>query len=208
MIKVKICGIRDLPAARSAVEAGADFVGFVFAPARRYVPPETVRAIVDDLPGAVQKVGLFVNEDPATVRRIVRSCLLDYAQLCGDESPDYCRELGVPAVKSLRVRGPEVAEEVERFAEHVAWCILDGFQPRAYGGTGTTFDWSLARGVAARCAVMVAGGLTSDNVGTAIDLAQPWGVDVSSGVETDGVKDLAKIAAFLTAARARNGLGE
>jgi phosphoribosylanthranilate isomerase len=149
----------------------------------------------------VRKVGLFVNEEPATIREIIAGCALDYAQLCGDESPAFCRDLRVPAVKSLRVEGPEVVAEVERYAAHVAWCILDGYQPNSYGGTGTTFDWPLARELAERFPVMVAGGLTPDNVRIAIELAHPWGVDVSSGVETDGVKDPAKIAAFVQAAR-------
>ena len=200
-VKVKICGLRDLANARAAVEAGVDFVGFVFAPTRRYVSPETVAAIVRAVPGSVQTVGLFVNESAATIRSIARDCGLDYVQLCGDETPAFCRSLGVPAVKSLRVRGPEVIDEVERYAEVVAWCVLDGFQPRSYGGSGTSFDWGVARPIAQRFQVMVAGGLTPGNVGTAIGLAQPWGVDVSSGVETDGQKDAAKIVEFVAAVR-------
>jgi phosphoribosylanthranilate isomerase len=201
MTKVKICGLRDLANAQIAADAGADFVGFNFAPVRRYVSPDTAREIVRELPASVQKVGLFVNEDPATIRAIVRGCGLDYAQLCGDESPEFCRDLGVPAVKSLRVQGPEIAAEVARYADHVAWCILDGYRPNAYGGTGTTFDWSLARELAGQFPIMVAGGLTPENVAAAIELVAPWGVDVSSGVETDGVKDPVKIVAFLEAAR-------
>ena len=201
MIRAKICGLRDLESARVAVEAGADFVGFVFAPTRRYVSPDLAASIIRQLPGSVRKIGVFVNEEPETIRLIARTCCLDYVQLCGDESPDFCRELGVPAVKSLPARGPEVAEEVERYTGAVAWCILDGFQPNSHGGTGTAFDWEIARPIARRRLVMIAGGLTPENVAMAISVARPWGVDVSSGVETDGQKDAAKIAAFVAAVR-------
>ena len=200
-IKVKICGLRDLDNTRVAVEAGADFVGFVFAPTRRYVPPEVVAPIVEELPGSVGKVGIFVDAAPDLIRSIARQCRLDFVQLCGDESPEFCRALGVPSIKSLRVRGPEVAGAVERYAGAVAWCHLDGFQPGAHGGTGTTFEWSLARPLAERFDIMVAGGLTPETVAAAIRVTAPWGVDVSSGVETDGQKDAAKIRAFVTAAR-------
>ena len=173
MTRVKIDGLRDLANARVAADAGADFVGFVFAPARRYVAPEIVQSIARDLPSSVQKVGVFVNEDLATIRAIVRGCGLDYAQLCGDESPDFCRDLRVPAVKSLQVQGPEIAAEVARYADHVAWSILDGYRPNVYGGTGATFDWSLARELAGQFPIMVAGGLTPENVSATIELAAP-----------------------------------
>ncbi|MGH2458756.1 MAG: phosphoribosylanthranilate isomerase [Chloroflexota bacterium] len=200
-LKVKICGLRDLANARAAVEAGADFVGFIFAPTRRYVAPDVVATICRELPSSVQKVGLFVNERAEVIRTIIQDCRLDYAQLCGDETPEFCRTLGVPAVKSLKVRGPEVLDEVARYAGVVAWCNLDGFQPDQHGGTGTRFDWELAGPVARRFTVMVAGGLTPENVTEAIAVARPWGVDVSSGVETGGQKDPEKIARFVKAAK-------
>jgi phosphoribosylanthranilate isomerase len=135
------------------------------------------------------------------VRTVVASCELSYVQLCGDESVEYCRALGVPLIKSLRVRGPEVADEVDRYASVAEWCILDAYQPGVHGGTGTSFDWSLARDLAQRRRIMIAGGLTPENVGQAIRVARPFGVDVSSGVETGGNKDPDKIAAFVAAAR-------
>jgi phosphoribosylanthranilate isomerase len=208
-IAVKICGLREAAHARAAVEAGADLVGFAFAATRRYVAPSIVAEIARDLPSTVRKVGLFVNQPPDEIRSIVATCGLDYAQLCGDETPEFCRSLGVPVIKSLRVRGPEIERDVEAFVDSAAWCILDGFQPNAHGGTGTSFDWDLARDVAGRYRIVVAGGLNPTNVGDAIRIARPWGVDVSSGVETDGVKDVAKIAAFVAAARqAARDLGE
>lgn len=198
---VKICGLREVEHARVAVEAGADFVGFVFAPTRRYVAPKQVRAITQELPRSVPRVGLFVDETAETIREIFATCRLDYVQLCGDESPEYCVALGLPVVKSLRVRGGEIAAEVERYATVSHWIQLDGFQRGAYGGTGTTFDWRLAGELSSRYRIMLAGGLNPENVGEAIAVGQPWGVDVSSGVETDGQKDVAKIRAFVRAAK-------
>jgi len=198
---VKICGLREVEHVRAAVEAGADFVGFVFAPTRRYIAPEQVSAIARELPRSVPRVGLFVNEARETVREIFAVCALDYVQLCGDETPEYCAALDLPVVKSLRVRGADVVAEVERYAPTSRWIQLDGFQPGAYGGTGTSFDWRLARELTSTYRIMLAGGLSAENVGDAIAIARPWGVDVSSGVETDGQKDVAKIRAFVAAAR-------
>ena len=198
---VKICGLREVAHARVAVDAGADLVGFVFAPTRRYVAPDVVASIVAALPISVRKVGLFVDESPELVRSIVRGCGLDYAQLCGDETIDYCEMLGVPAIKSFRVRGPEVVDDVAGYAEHVTWSILDGYQANAYGGTGASFDWQIARAVTDQYKIILAGGLSPTNVADAIQIARPMGVDVSSGVETNGVKDIAKIASFVEAVR-------
>ena len=125
---VKICGLREVEHARVAVEAGADFVGFVFAPTRRYVAPEKVRAIAEELPGSVPRVGLFVDETAETIREIFATCRLDYVQLCGDETPEYCVALGLPVVKSLRVRGGDILAEVERYAPVSHWIQLDGFR--------------------------------------------------------------------------------
>lgn len=205
MIRVKICGLRDLASARVAVEAGADLVGFVFAPTRRYVAPELVAAIRRALPRSVGAVGLFVNHDAPTIRSIVQQCRLDFAQLCGEETPAFCRELGVPVVKSLRIREPGDLAALDDYAAVTEWCVLDGFQPGHYGGTGTTFDWHLAAEAARHFRIMLAGGLTPENVATAVEIARPWGVDVSSGVETDGQKDPAKITAFVAAARQSPG---
>ena len=201
-MKVKICGIRDVASARGAADAGADLIGFVFAPTRRQVPPELAAAIIRELPSSVGTVGVFVDEEPSRIRAIADACRLDYIQLCGDEPPELCEQLGRPVIKSLKVRGPDIIEEVARYAGVVAWCILEGFQPGAHGGTGASFDWRLARAVTERYTVMLAGGLTPENVEQAIQIARPWGVDVSSGVETNGQKDIRKIAAFISAAKA------
>jgi phosphoribosylanthranilate isomerase len=200
-LTVKICGLRELEHARVAVDSGADLLGFNFASTRRYVAPDIVATITRDLPRSVPSIGLFLDEDPAIVRSIAEQCGLAFVQLCGDESLEYCRTLGIPVVKSLRVRGPEIVDDVERYARVAAWCLLDAYQPNARGGTGTSFDWNIARDLSSRYRIMVAGGLSSVNVAEAIRVARPFGVDVSSGVETDGRKDPAKIAEFIAAAR-------
>ncbi|MBI2939541.1 MAG: phosphoribosylanthranilate isomerase [Chloroflexi bacterium] len=203
-IIVKICGIRTLEHALAAAEAGADLVGFVFAPSRRRISPEDALAICRELPRRVGRVGLFVvgeNESPSTVAEIVGRCALDFAQLCGDEPREVCSALPVPAFKSIRVVGLASLAVLPEYRSHVTGFVLDGFAPGHYGGSGQTFDWSLARAAAAVDRILIAGGLTPENVGEAIVQARPWGVDVSSGVETDGQKDAAKIAAFVAAAR-------
>jgi phosphoribosylanthranilate isomerase len=200
-LTVKICGLRELEHAVAAVESGADLLGFVFAPTRRYVSPDVVATILRNLPRSVPAVGLFVNEGPGQVRAISEHCGLAYVQLCGDESVEYGRALGLTYVKSVRVRGPEIVDEVVRHAKFAAWCQLDSYQPNEHGGTGTTFDWDLVRDLTSRFRIMVAGGLTPTNVGQAIEVTRPYAVDVSSGVETEGRKDPAKIAAFIAAAR-------
>lgn len=198
---IKICGLRETEHAQAAAEAGADLLGFIFAPTRRYVAPGVVAAIAGKLPRPIPLVGLFVDERPEVVRSTVETCGLAYAQLCGSETVEYCRALGLPFVRSFRVRGMDVVDEVGKYAAFSAWCVLDAYVPSAYGGTGTSFDWTIARLVTTRHRTMVAGGLTPDNVGDAIRIAQPWGVDVSSGVETGGRKDVDKIVAFVSAAR-------
>lgn len=197
MIRVKICGNVTLKDTMAAVEAGADAVGFVFhAGSPRVVSPKAVAAIVSHLPPLVAPVGVFVNETPDVVRRIMSECGLAYAQLHGDESPQYCAELLVPVLKGIRVRS---REDVSVLAPYrVKAILLDAYVEGVAGGTGATFDWDLAVAAKARGPIILAGGLTPDNVVEAISRVQPYGVDVSSGVEAaPGVKDHAKIRAFI-----------
>ena len=197
MIRVKICGNVTLKDTMAAVEAGADAVGFVFhAQSPRGVSPKAVAAIVSHLPPLVTSVGVFVNEKPDTVRQIMSECGLTYAQLHGDESPQYCAELRVPVLKGIRVRS---REDVSVLAPYrVKAILLDAYVEGAAGGTGATFDWDLAVAAKAWGPIILAGGLTPDNVVEAISQVQPYGVDVSSGVEAaPGVKDHAKVRAFI-----------
>jgi len=200
---VKICGLKaraDLEAARAA---GADFVGFVFAPSRRQVTPAQARAIIGGLGpgGRPGLVGVFVNPDPAELEEVIEFCRLDRVQLSGTEPPELCRRLRVPVWKTVHLAGPEALAAVDRYAGLVEFLHLDAYVPGRYGGTGTLPDWGLAAQVARAYPVILAGGLTPENVAAAVGRVRPAGVDVSSGVETAGVKDPAKMRAFVRRAK-------
>jgi len=212
MTKVKICGIKEKAHALAAIEAGGDFIGLVFAPSQRQVTPAQASEIISAAKSrshAIGTVGVFVNMPAPEVNTIADDCNLDWVQLSGDESWEYCRHITKPLIKALRIRQGQSPEQIaadlaagERILsaqKHLY--LLDTQAKGRYGGTGTTFDWSLARQAAAQFPVILAGGLTPDNVAQAIEMVAPWGVDVSSGVEVDEVKDIAKIRAFIEAVR-------
>ncbi|MFH1651700.1 MAG: phosphoribosylanthranilate isomerase [Chloroflexota bacterium] len=213
MTRVKICGITEVASAREVVSAGADFLGLIFAPSRRRVTTEKARQIaaeVRQLSPRPELVGVFVNARAVEVNRAAERCQLDRVQLSGDESWEYCREIKVPVIKVIHVAASKTAAEIiaaikagRRVCPDTEMIyLLDTHVPGAYGGTGKGFDWQIAREVADRYPVMVAGGLNPGNVGALVRTVRPWGVDVSSGVETGGQKDSAKIRAFLAAVRA------
>ncbi len=201
MVKVKICGITNLDDARQAVACGADALGFVFFDGSpRYIHPEAAAEIIRALPPFVASVGLFVNENPASLREVADFCALDLLQLHGDEPPRACTVPGRRVIKALRVR--DAASLDGASAYQVAALLLDAWVPDAYGGTGRTFSWQLAAEVARQRPVVLAGGLTPENVAEAIAAVRPWAVDVSSGVETAlGKKDPEKVAEFIRQAR-------
>jgi phosphoribosylanthranilate isomerase len=211
MTIVKICGLRSIEHTLAAVEAGADLLGFIFAPSRRQVSPAEVAAIRDAVyaaPGGAQVglVGVFVNETPRRMIALARECGLDAIQLSGDEDaqimPDLVADrLECHVIKALRLAGAP-AEQGWLQSSFSPRLLVDAHVPGAYGGAGVVADWNRAAALAAQYSVILAGGLTPDNVGAAIRRVRPWGVDVSSGVETDGVKDSAKIRAFIAAVRA------
>ena len=211
MTRIKICGIRDEVHALAAVEAGADFIGFVFAPTRRQVSPAKAREIVDTVKkssSAIKPVGVFVDTPASEVNRIADFCGLDWVQLSGNESWEYCRQIARPIIKAIRI-GQQLREEInaeltvglKTLSPQRFITLLDSQVEGKYGGTGITFNWRLAQQVAKEFPVIIAGGLNPENVAQAIEIATPWGVDVSSGVETDGTKDIAKIKAFIEAVR-------
>ena len=212
MTRVKICGIRQKAHALAAIEAGGDFIGLVFTHSQRQV----TLAQAQDIIGAVKKyseatavVGVFVNMPAYEVNRIANSCNLDWVQLSGDEPWEYCHQITRPLIKAVRIKGGQHPEEI--CADLSAWArvlasqryiyLLDSQVKGKYGGTGITFDWSLARQAAEHFPVIIAGGLTPENVAQVIKMVAPWGVDVSSGVEVDGVKDIVKIRAFIETVR-------
>jgi len=235
MTLVKICGMREPRHAVAAADAGADFVGVVFAPSRRRVTVEQAQAIARAL-GAGQAaakvppadalndarwfrqwarsiesllgrkrpllVGVFADADPKTINSIAESCGLDLVQLSGHEAWGMCLEIRRPVIKALRVSASASARSILGTMRPgtAALCLLDSDVKGILGGSGETFDWQVARGVAAKRPIILAGGLTPESVGEAVRVVKPWGVDVSSGVETEGVKDAAKIRAFIAAA--------
>jgi phosphoribosylanthranilate isomerase len=201
-VKVKICGIMNVEDALTAVDAGADALGFMFyASSPRCVTRETAAQIVHQLPPFVAKVGVFVNATSEEVRQAIADCGLDTLQFHGEESPEFCRQSGLKVLKAFRVQGPETLKVLSHYSE-MTW-LLDSFVAGTRGGTGNTFNWDIAtQAVKMRGRVILAGGLTPENVAEAVQKVRPYGVDVSSGVESaPGRKDAARVRAFIAAAK-------
>ena len=209
-LKIKICGITSAADARCAVDAGADALGFMFyEPSVRWATPTQASAILREVPPLVAKVGVFVNPTEDEVRRAIAESGIDTLQFHGEETPEFCRRFGLKAMKAFRMRDEESLNALPAYAEE-AW-LLDSFVPGQVGGTGARFNWNLA--VAAKQwgrAVWLAGGLTPENAAEAVRLVRPYGLDVSSGVESaPGKKDAKKVRDFIAAARGADGrLGE
>ncbi|WP_031516212.1 phosphoribosylanthranilate isomerase [Desulfofalx alkaliphila] len=194
-VRVKICGIMDAHTALGAVKLGAHALGFVFAPSKRQVSAELARSIIKRLPPLVSKVGVFVDAPLDEVNGLARYCQLDAVQLHGDELPEYVSKIELPVIKAFRVKDKSVLDRAVNFP--AAAILLDTYTPGVAGGTGKTFNWHLLEPGTIKRPLILAGGLTPDNVGEAVKLVRPYAVDVSSGVETNGVKDLNKIALFI-----------
>ena len=199
MIRVKICGIADVASALVASEAGADAIGLIFAPSRRQVTPQRAREITAALPPFISKVGVFADEDHHRIEDLAAACGLQAVQLHGAESPEFCEGFGVPVIKAIRVKDASSLEGLSDYP--VGAFLLDTFDASALGGTGKVFDWSLASRAAQTHRVILSGGLTPENVMSALTRVHLYGVDVSSGVETDGTKDHGKIRAFIRRVR-------
>ena len=199
--RVKICGITRAADAIAAAGAGADAIGLVFyPPSPRFLSVERAREIRDALPPFVQTVALFVNADAAQVAQVIGRVHPAMLQFHGDETPQFCTHFGLPYVKACRVKaGVDALEYLRPFSGAAAW-LFDSYVPE-YGGVGESFDLSLLPRSPGR-PVILSGGLTRENVAEAIRSVRPWGVDVSSGVESaKGLKDAAKIAAFIAEVR-------
>ncbi|AUZ60479.1 Phosphoribosylanthranilate isomerase [Pseudomonas sp. XWY-1] len=201
-VRSKICGITRIEDALAAAEAGADAIGFVFyAKSPRAVDVRQARAIIAELPPFVTTVGLFVNASRCELNEILEVVPLDLLQFHGDETPQDCEGYHRPWIKALRVRPGDDLEAASRLYAGARGILLDTYVPGVPGGTGEAFDWSL---VPARLGkpIILAGGLSADNVGQAIAQVKPYAVDVSGGVEqAKGIKDAAKIAAFMRAVK-------
>jgi phosphoribosylanthranilate isomerase len=202
MIKIKICGITEREDALHALDCGADALGFVFYErSPRAITRQRAQAIIAALPPFVTAVGLFVNADPVTVREIADDCGLDLIQYHGDESPETVRRAPRRSIRALRVRENETLDDIDRYPA-ASGLLLDAWVAGAFGGTGVLCNWEIAAEIAKKRPVILAGGLTPENVAAAIQAVRPYGVDVSSGVEEEpGRKDRKKVAAFIKAAQ-------
>ena len=202
MTAIKICGITRAEDARAAAHCGANAVGFVFcAQSPRQVTPGRAAELMRVLPPFVTSVGLFVDAAVTEVLQTLTQARVDLLQFHGDEPPRYCRQFGVPYLKALRVRPGLDLLQYARDYHDAKGLLLDAYVEGTHGGTGAVFDWALVP-KNLPLPVVLSGGLTPQNVGAAIRAVRPWAVDVSSGVEiSKGIKDAAKIAAFVTGVR-------
>lgn len=209
---VKVCGLREPGHAVAAATAGGDLIGFIFAPARRQVTPEQARACIaaarDAAPGPIVAVGVFVDETAERIAEAVNAAGLDAVQLSGEEPPGFADALPVPVLKAFRPKPGDAEDDLaSAIALHLGpdggavAALVDGYQPGAAGGAGVATDWDLAARLARRAPMLLAGGLDPENVAGAIRQVRPIGVDVSSGVEIGGIKDVGRIAAFVAAAK-------
>lgn len=210
-LRVKICGIAAADQGREIATLGADALGFVCASrSPRYVTPACIRAISQQLPPTVARVGVFAGASQEEIRAVVRSAGLTGVQLHGDESPQFCCQLreaipGIETIKALRVRDRQTLAATAHYEDCVDWLLLDAFDPGQLGGTGRTLDWSLLAGFQPPLPWFLAGGLKPENVGMALSQLSPNGIDLSSGIErSPGDKDLGRAAAlFATLANFR-----
>ena len=199
MVKVKICGITNFEDAQTAVLAGCDMLGFVFyEKSPRYIRPDRAGDIISSLPGEVEKVALFVNEQKKTVTDILNQIKeIDILQFHGDETPDYCNAFNKRIIKAIRVKNKDSVKQMASY--NVNFFLLDAFKKDVYGGTGENFEWKLAKDAKAyNVPIILSGGLNPENVKEAIELVEPYAVDVSSGVEiSPGRKDPELIKRFI-----------
>ena len=203
---VKICGITNAADAVAAVEAGADALGFMFyEPSQRHLAPARAAEIVRELPPLVAKVGVFVNPSADFVRAAIATTGLDTLQFHGEETPEFCAQFGRPFLKAFRVKDRSVLAQCAPYRTGT-W-LFDSFVDGALGGTGVAFDWEVAiEAVKLHPKVILAGGLKVETVADAVRRVRPYGVDVSSGVESaPGKKDQEKIRRFIVAARGAGG---
>jgi phosphoribosylanthranilate isomerase len=216
MTNIKICGLSETRHVLAAAEAGADFIGLVFTPSPRQVSTKKALQLIEavcHLKTRPAIVGVFVNSPTDEVNRIADYCHLDRVQLSGDETWEYCQRIKRPIIKAIHVLNTSAPDKIiseittgyRLLPKHNIICLLDSKVADTYGGTGQAFDWKLAGKITARFPVLIAGGLTPRNVGRLVKKIQPWGVDVSSGVETKGQKDTKKIRTFIRSVRAASG---
>jgi len=201
MVKIKVCGITNLEDAQLACGLGADALGFIFyKKSPRFVSSVTAKSIIDSLPPFVNTVGVFVNALLSEINLILKTVTLKLIQLHGDESPDYCRQIPLPALKVFRVKNGFDLSILKKYK--TSGFLLDTYHDQSYGGTGETFNWDIAKEAKKYGPIVVSGGLNAKNVREAMEFVHPYAVDVCSGVEAEpGKKDSAKLKAFFQEVR-------
>ena len=206
--RIKMCGITNIEDAEEGIRAGVDALGFIFVEdSPRYIEPEKAKEIVEQLSPFVDLVGVFVDRENVEVQEIIDYCGLSYAQLHGSESPEYCSQIAYAAspckvIKAFRVGPNTAAAEFHPYQNEVQGYLLDTYVADQAGGTGRTFDWEIVRSLELQRPVILAGGLTPENVGEAILKVQPFAIDVNSGVELrPGLKDYDKLGALVEEVR-------
>ena len=201
-VRIKICGITNEEDALVAAQLGADALGFIFAPSPRQILAERAREIIDILPPMVQTVGVFVDEDPEKVANTAAHCRLDLLQLHGSESPGYCSRFDRRVIKAMRMRSQQDLLGLSEYSDIVNGLLLDTYVSNHCGGTGIAFDWNLALQAKKYGRIILAGGLSPENVAAPVDMVRPYAVDASSCLEqSPGVKDHGKIARFIERVR-------
>lgn len=200
---MKICGITNLEDAIGAAAAGADAVGFIFTDqSPRRVTPDQAERICRELPPFLLRVGVFYNQPVEEVEKIAQRCALDRIQLHGDETPEVCARFGHRTIKTIRVKDQSFLERLGPYRDRVEAFLLDTHREGQAGGTGGTFNWEIAARAKGMGKIILAGGLTPENVAEAVAVVQPYGVDVSSGVEAAvGKKDLRRVRRFVERAK-------
>ncbi|MDP3479059.1 MAG: phosphoribosylanthranilate isomerase [Desulfoprunum sp.] len=206
--RIKMCGITNIADAEEGIRAGVDALGFIFVQSSpRYIVPEKVKQIVAGLPPFVDLVGVFVDQENVEVQEIIHCCGLSYVQLHGSETPEYCSRLADASspckiIKAFRVGGQSVPADFTPYQDVVQGFLLDTYAADQVGGTGKTFDWAIIGSLALGRPIILAGGLTPQNVGVAIKEVQPFAIDINSGVEMHpGCKDYRKLQALLAEVR-------
>jgi len=203
MVKVKICGITNIDDAKAAVDAGADVIGFIFfKESPRYISPVKAKAIISAIPPFIVKIGVFVDETPEYIQRTVSETGVNLIQLHGNETPEICRSL-CNVIKAFRVKSLDSLDPFNKYKDTVSAFLLDTYTPDILGGTGQIFNWDIAIEAKQFGRIILAGGLTPDNVADAVKRVAPYAVDVNSGIESKkGKKDHKKMQLFIQRAKA------
>ena len=202
MVEVKICGITRFEDVDYLNELKPEYAGFVFAESKRQITKEAAKMLIDRLDKNIKKVGVFVDEEIEKVKEIAEYCDLDIIQLHGNESTEYSAAFKQIIWKAVRVADEKSLEDIKKYQPQVI--LLDTYKKDQVGGTGSAFDWNIAKNIGEKYFVVLAGGLSLGNVISAIETVKPQIVDTSSGVETDGIKDFTKIKIFIEKVREYN----